>query len=183
VSLFPFNSLFCGPLFQCSMISLFFWQHAEFVQKFRRCPHCNMGLLRDIFLARKHQFWLCTYWPTGIELSAFFSCHVYCFERSFCSRPEGPCHRTLSLSFQTIASHHFLKIRITSHVLETITNSLPQSEHASNDGTRTRGYLDKYFNDFQILYVHNNLAFGMIMVHFQITLFHTNNCFFGWPSL
>jgi hypothetical protein len=68
VFLFPFNSLFCGPLFQCSVISLFFWQHVEFVQKLRRCPHCNMGLPRDIFLARKHKFWLCTYWHTGIEL-------------------------------------------------------------------------------------------------------------------
>jgi hypothetical protein len=66
-------------------------------------------------------------------------------------------------------------------VLETIITSLPQSKHASNDGTQTCGYLDKYFNDFQILFVHNKRAFGTIVVHFQATLLHTNNYFF-WKT-
>jgi hypothetical protein len=45
---------------------------------------------------------------------------------------------------------------ITLLVIKTMTNSLPQSKHALNDGTQTCGYLDKYFNDFQILFVHKN---------------------------
>jgi hypothetical protein len=58
-----------------------------------------------------------------------------------------------------------------------MTNSLPQSKHALYD--RTCGYLDKYFNDFQILFVHNKLVVGIIIVHFQVTMVHMNNCFFG----
>jgi hypothetical protein len=59
---------------------------------------------------------------------------------------------------------------ITLLVLETMTNSLPQSKHALNDGTQTLGYLDKYVNDFQILFVHNKLTVNIIVVHFQVTI-------------
>jgi hypothetical protein len=68
---------------------------------------------------------------------------------------------------------------ITLLFLETITNSLPQSKHALNDGTQTSKYLDKYFNDFQILIVHNKLAVGIIVVHFQVTMVHMDNYFLG----
>jgi hypothetical protein len=76
-----------------------------------------------------------------------------------------------------------IKITITLLVLETMTNTLPQSKHALNDGTQTCGYLDKYFNDFQILFMHNKLAIGIIVVHFQVTMVHADNCFFGSHSL
>jgi hypothetical protein len=56
-------------------------------------------------------------------------------------------------------------------------NSLPQSKHALNDGTQTYGYLDKYFNDFVILFVHNKLDIGIIVVHFQVTMVHMDNFF------
>ncbi len=72
-----------------------------------------------------------------------------------------------------------IKITITLFVLETMINSLPQSNHALNDGTQTWGYLDKYFNDFQILFMHNKLAIGIIVVHFQVTMVHADKCFFG----
>jgi hypothetical protein len=58
-----------------------------------------------------------------------------------------------------------------------MTNSLPQSKHALNDGTQTCGYLDKYFNDFQILFMHNKLGVCIIIVHFQVTVVHMDNCF------
>jgi hypothetical protein len=58
-----------------------------------------------------------------------------------------------------------------------MTNCLPPSKHALNDGTQTCGYLDKYFNDFQILFVHNKLSSGIIVVHFQVTLVHMNKFF------
>ncbi len=62
--------------------------------------------------------------------------------------------------------------------LETMTNNLPQSKHTLNDGTQTCGYLDKYFSDFQILFVHNKLAIDIIVVHFQVTMVHMDNFFF-----
>jgi hypothetical protein len=70
---------------------------------------------------------------------------------------------------------------ITLLVFETRTNSLPQSKHTLNDGTQTCGYLDKYFDDFQILFVHNKLAIGIIVIHFQVTMVHMNNLFF-WKT-
>jgi len=76
-----------------------------------------------------------------------------------------------------------IKIIITLLVLETMINSLPQSKHALNDGTQTYGYLDIYFNDFQILFVRNKLVIGIIVVHFQVTTVHMDNCFLGRHSL
>jgi hypothetical protein len=72
---------------------------------------------------------------------------------------------------------------ITILVFETMTNSLPQSKHVLNDGTQTCGYLDRYFNDFQILFVHNKLAVGIVVVHFKVTRVHMDNCFLGKHSL
>jgi hypothetical protein len=72
---------------------------------------------------------------------------------------------------------------ITILILETMTNSLPQSKHALNDRTQICGYLDKYFIDFQILFVHNKLAIGIIVVHFQKIMVHMDNCLFGRHSL
>jgi len=78
-----------------------------------------------------------------------------------------------------ITYNYLIKIMITLLVIKTMTNSLPQSKHALNDGTQTCGYLDKYFNDFQILFVHNKLAVTIIVVHFQVTMVHMDNCFLG----
>ncbi len=64
-----------------------------------------------------------------------------------------------------------------------MTNNLPQSKRALNDGTQTCGYLDKYFNDFQILFVHNKPAIGIIVVHFQGSMVHTDNCLLGKKAL
>ncbi len=72
-----------------------------------------------------------------------------------------------------------IKITITIFVFEIMTNSLPQSKHALDDGTQTCGYLDKYFNDFQILFVHNKLAIGIFVLHFQVTMVHMDNHFLG----